>query len=85
MIVTGDMTQIVLPHSQQSGLVQVMNVLRDVPGIGKVEFTKRDIVRHKLVQQIVEAYEKYDLIQKENFRKEKSENGGDSRKSRIEI
>lgn len=86
MVVTGDMTQIDLPAAQQSGLVQVMKVLKDVPGIGKVEFTKKDIVRHKLVQRIVEAYEKFDLIQKEKYLQEKTNgNGSDSRKNRIEI
>ena len=60
MIITGDMTQIDLPHSVPSGLIQAMNILRDVPGIGKVEFDKKDIVRHQLVQRIVEAYEKHD-------------------------
>ena len=60
MIITGDITQIDLPHSQVSGLVQALKVLRDVPGIGKVQFDKKDIVRHHLVQRIVEAYEKHD-------------------------
>ncbi|MDR1103476.1 MAG: PhoH family protein, partial [Tannerella sp.] len=57
MIVTGDVTQIDLPPTAASGLVQAMQVLRKVQGVGKVEFTKNDIVRHKLVQRIVEAYE----------------------------
>lgn len=57
MIVTGDITQIDLPHTQQSGLVHAMRVLRHIRGIGTVEFNKKDIVRHRLVQQIVEAYE----------------------------
>ncbi len=57
MIITGDITQIDLPHTQQSGLVHAMKVLRHIRGIGKVEFNKKDIVRHRLVQQIVEAYE----------------------------
>ena len=60
MIITGDVTQIDLPHSMPSGLIQAMNILRDVPGIGKVEFDKKDIVRHHLVQRIVEAYEQHD-------------------------
>lgn len=60
MVVTGDITQIDLPHSQTSGLVQALKVLRGVPGIGKVQFEKKDIVRHQLVQRIVEAYEKHD-------------------------
>lgn len=60
MIVTGDITQIDLPLSQTSGLIEAMHILKNVPGIGKIEFTKKDIVRHKLVQRIVEAYEKHD-------------------------
>ncbi|MGP1420373.1 MAG: PhoH family protein [Tannerella sp.] len=60
MIVTGDVTQIDLPPQAASGLVHAMQVLRKVHGIGKVEFEKKDIVRHKLVQRIVEAYEKND-------------------------
>ncbi len=60
MIVTGDITQIDLPPSQQSGLIHSMKILRNVKGIAKVEFNKKDIVRHKLVQMIVEAYEKED-------------------------
>ena len=58
MILTGDVTQIDLPPSQQSGLIHSMRVLRNIKGIGTVEFNKKDIVRHKLVQRIVEAYEK---------------------------
>lgn len=59
MIVTGDVTQIDLPRSTASGLVTALRVLRDVPGIGRVEFGKKDIVRHALVQRIVEAYERF--------------------------
>jgi phosphate starvation-inducible PhoH-like protein len=58
MIVTGDITQIDLPHSIQSGLVQAMEILERVPGIGSIKFEKKDIVRHKLVQRILEVYEK---------------------------
>ena len=60
MIVTGDMSQIDLPPSQRAGLSQAIELLHDVPGIGKVQFSKKDIVRHKLVQRIVEAYDAYD-------------------------
>ena len=60
MIVTGDMTQIDLPPSTTSGLIQAMQILKGVKGIGRVEFTKKDIVRYKLVQRIVEAYDKFD-------------------------
>ena len=59
MIVTGDVTQIDLPRATSSGLVEALRVLRDVAGIGRVEFGKKDIVRHALVQRIVEAYEHY--------------------------
>ncbi len=58
MIVTGDVTQIDLPPSQQSGLIHSMRLLKGIKGISTVEFNKKDIVRHKLVQRIVEAYEK---------------------------
>lgn len=60
MIVTGDVTQIDLPSFQTSGLVQAMKILKNVSGIGKIEFDKKDIVRHKLVQRIVDAYDKFD-------------------------
>ena len=58
MIVTGDMTQIDLPYAQKSGLIDALEVLKNIKGIAKVEFDVKDIVRHKLVQRIVEAYEK---------------------------
>ena len=58
MIVTGDTTQIDLPHSVRSGLIEALGILRNVKGIGFIELTKKDIVRHKLVTRIVEAYEK---------------------------
>lgn len=60
MIVTGDATQIDLPRSTQSGLIQALKILDGIEGVGKVEFGKKDIVRHHLVQRIVEAYERYD-------------------------
>lgn len=58
MIVTGDMTQIDLPSSQKSGLRDALEVLHNIKGIAKIEFDKGDIVRHRLVQRIVEAYDK---------------------------
>lgn len=57
MVITGDITQIDLPHSQHSGLKEALHVLRQVPGIGFVHLDKGDIVRHRLVTRIVEAYE----------------------------
>jgi phosphate starvation-inducible PhoH-like protein len=59
MVVTGDITQIDLPREQASGLIQVRDILRDVDGIGVVEFGHEDVVRHKLVQRIVEAYKRH--------------------------
>lgn len=58
MIITGDVTQIDLPRSVQSGLLQALRILRGVKGIGVIEYEKKDIVRHPLVQRIVDAYEK---------------------------
>ena len=57
MIITGDATQIDLPRSVQSGLMQALRILRGVKGIGIIEYAKKDIVRHPLVQRIVDAYE----------------------------
>ena len=65
MIITGDITQIDLPRSTQSGLIHALSVLDNVKGVGKVEFTKKDIVRHHLVQRIVEAYERWDADHKD--------------------
>ena len=67
MIITGDITQIDLPRSTQSGLIHAMRVLRGVQGIGHVEFGKKDIVRHPLVQRIVDAYEKFDEQKQSEF------------------
>ena len=60
MIVTGDRTQIDLPPSQRSGLVEATRILAGVPGIAFIELNQKDIVRHKLVTRIVEAYEKFE-------------------------
>ncbi len=59
MVVTGDITQIDLPGERQSGLVTVIDVLRDVQDIAFVRFDHRDVVRHKLVQRIVSAYKEH--------------------------
>jgi phosphate starvation-inducible protein PhoH and related proteins len=59
MVVTGDVTQVDLPREQASGLIQVRNILRSLDGIGFVEFGHEDVVRHKLVQRIVEAYKRH--------------------------
>ncbi|MBQ7046757.1 MAG: PhoH family protein [Oscillospiraceae bacterium] len=59
MVITGDVTQIDLPDSKSSGLVEAMKVLRNVDDIAIHKFNEKDVVRHKLVQDIVKAYEKY--------------------------
>lgn len=69
MIVTGDMTQIDLPPAQQSGLKHALKILKDVEGIGYTEFKKSDIVRHKLVQRIVDAYDKDEAQTKKREKK----------------
>jgi phosphate starvation-inducible PhoH-like protein len=58
-VVTGDITQIDLPHARVSGLVEALKVVRDIEGIGFVYFDEKDVVRHKLVQQIVKAYDAF--------------------------
>jgi len=66
MIITGDMTQIDLPRSQKSGLIEALHILNNVEGIGVVNLNGKDIVRHKLVTRIVNAYEDYDKEYKNN-------------------
>ena len=65
MIITGDVTQIDLPRTTKSGLIHALDVLKGVEGVGRVDFSKKDIVRHHLVQRIVEAYERHDKLEKE--------------------
>ena len=80
MIVTGDMTQIDLPERQTSGLVQAVSILSRVKGVGVVEFNKKDIVRHKLVQRIVEAYEQLDEKNKREREARKAEQEAEKEK-----
>jgi len=65
MIITGDTSQIDLPRSQKSGLVDALEILKDVSGIGVVNLNGKDIVRHKLVTRIVKAYEQNDKLHKD--------------------
>ena len=71
MIITGDMTQIDLPRETRSGLNEAIRVLKDVKGISFVEMNAKDIVRHKLVTRIVNAYEAFDNLNKKNKNSEK--------------
>jgi phosphate starvation-inducible PhoH-like protein len=63
VMVNGDRSQIDLPTRQKSGLMQALDILRDVPGIGFVEMTAEDVVRHRLVKEIVQAYDKFDVAE----------------------
>ena len=74
MIITGDLTQIDLPQHSNSGLLHAQKVLNGVPGIGFVTMNKKDIVRHKLVTRIVEAYEKHEKQSAEAAKNDKKEN-----------
>jgi phosphate starvation-inducible PhoH-like protein len=58
-VITGDITQIDLPTGRMSGLIEALNVVRQIEGIAFIHFDERDVVRHKLVQQIVKAYDAY--------------------------
>lgn len=60
IVVTGDITQIDLPDGRHSGLIEVLQVLKHVEDIDIIRFTEKDVVRHKLVQSIIKAYEKYE-------------------------
>ena len=59
-VITGDVTQIDLPTGRPSGLVEVIRILEGIEGITFVNFSKRDVVRHKLVQEIIKAYERHE-------------------------
>jgi phosphate starvation-inducible PhoH-like protein len=59
-VITGDVTQIDLPQGKASGLIEITKILQGVEGISFVHFSEKDVVRHKLVQEIVRAYEKYE-------------------------
>ncbi|CAM3712069.1 PhoH family protein [Parendozoicomonas haliclonae] len=61
-VITGDITQVDLPRNVRSGLRHAMEVLEGVPGIGMTQFSSRDVVRHPLVQRIVEAYDRHDQL-----------------------
>ncbi len=59
-VITGDITQIDLPFGKASGLIEAEKILRDIEGITFIYFSERDVVRHKLVQEIIKAYERYE-------------------------
>src|ERR1700689_3225438 len=61
-VITGDITQIDLPQGKKSGLIEALEVCGKIDGIGVTQFSEKDVVRHNLVQQIIRAYEEYDLV-----------------------
>jgi phosphate starvation-inducible PhoH-like protein len=65
-VITGDITQIDLPSDRTSGLIESKNILQDIEGIKFVFFSKRDVVRHKLVQKIIQAYEELEATRNKN-------------------
>ena len=69
VVVTGDVTQIDLPDGKKSGLVEVTKILKNIEQIELVRFSEKDVVRHKLVQDIIKAYEKYEEAKRRNERK----------------
>ena len=75
-VVTGDITQTDLPSGTRSGLVEAMKILQGIEGIAIHEFSERDVVRHKLVQRIILAYEKYEREKKEKAEKFKMNTAG---------
>lgn len=64
IVVTGDITQIDLPDGKKSGLVEVIKILKNVDDIETVKFSEKDVVRHKLVQDIIKAYDKYEEVKR---------------------
>jgi phosphate starvation-inducible PhoH-like protein len=60
-VITGDVTQIDLPTGKKSGLVEALEVCGKIDGIGTIQFGEKDVVRHNLVQQIIRAYEEWDV------------------------
>ena len=72
-VITGDITQVDLPRGTRSGLAHVTEVLKDVKGIGFTHFQSKDVVRHPLVQRIVEAYDRFDALQESARRERRDE------------
>ncbi|MEF9475113.1 MAG: PhoH family protein, partial [Candidatus Mariimomonas ferrooxydans] len=68
-VITGDVTQIDLPTSKSSGLIETEKILKGIKGLHFIYFTERDVVRHRLVQQIIKAYEKFERTRDENEKK----------------
>jgi phosphate starvation-inducible PhoH-like protein len=72
MVITGDVTQIDLPDARKSGLVEASKVLKGIDDIAIHHFTEKDVVRHKLVQDIIKAYEKFNNTNEERIKNGKA-------------
>ena len=75
VVVTGDLSQTDLPDGKKSGLAEAVKILKGIDGIAIHQFSDKDVVRHKLVQRIIVAYEKYENEQKNKKRKKNESNG----------
>jgi phosphate starvation-inducible protein PhoH and related proteins len=79
VIITGDQSQVDLPSKKKSGLTEALHILKDVKGIGVVSLSGKDVIRHKLVKSIIEAYEKDDAQRderRESYLRKKSTDEG---------
>jgi len=81
-VITGDVTQVDLPKGQSSGLIQVLDVLKDTAGIGVTHFASKDVVRHPLVQRIIEAYDLFEAEQEAEDRARREARAEERRASR---
>ncbi|MGQ7249784.1 PhoH family protein [Halomonas sp. V046] len=81
-VITGDVTQVDLPKGQSSGLIQVLDVLKDTAGIGVTHFAAKDVVRHPLVQRIIEAYDLFEAEQEAEDRARREARAEERRASR---
>ena len=83
-VITGDVTQVDLPKGQSSGLIQVLDVLKDTAGIGVTHFAAKDVVRHPLVQRIIEAYDLFEANQEAEERARREARAEERRLERAE-
>jgi len=80
VVITGDITQVDLPGHKTSGLIQVQDILKEIPGVEIIYFDERDVVRHELVQKIITAYSRY-KEERERRRQEAANGNGTSHNS----
>ena len=81
-VITGDMSQVDLPHRQRSGLSYALDILKDVEGIGIVRLNQNDVIRHTIVKRIIDAFDKAEAIEKAEAaeRKEKRHSRDDDKR-----